>query len=300
LSINHQLILAGVTTLSGTITAPQPRRILVHSTGYGPKGSIKKLEMVVNQSLFDFDAPAILTMRGADNCTASTFSTGSSGAKNYSGVDNAGAEGQLPTFAVSGCDVSNTDAGISKHDTVVDPEIAYLDNSTPPAGTTVATLPVQTPSFLNTADDARALLNQLQADAVSQGRYFQPAPGTEYTVSSTNTSPTMMTFVDGDRQLTGGSGLLVVTGNLDMSGNPSFSGVILVLGGGTVNRDGGGNGNVYGAMVVASFNRNGNSGFKAPIFNTNGGGNSTMQYDSVAFSKAMGAAGVTVGGVREY
>ena len=109
-----------------------------------------------------------------------------------------------------------------------------------------------------------------------------------------------MTFVDGDCNLTGGSGLLVVTGDLEMGGNPNFSGVILVLGTGTVNRDGGGNGNVYGAMVVASFNRNGNSDFKAPAFNTNGGGASTMQYDSVAFSKAMGAAGVAVGGVREY
>lgn len=301
LSINN---LAGggpggvVTALSATIIAPQPRRILVHATGYGPKGAIKKLEMELNQSIFDFDAPATLTMRGADNCSPLTFNTGSSGAKSYSGLDNSGVEAQLPTFAVSGCDLAAASSGISKPNTVVSPQLSYLDSSTPPSGTSAT--PVQTPSFLQTADDARTLLNQLQADAQSQGRYFQPAPGTQYTVSDSNTSPNSITFVDGNCNLTGGSGLLVVTGDLEMAGNPNFSGVILVLGTGTVNRDGGGNGNVYGAMVVASFDRNGTGGFLAPSFNTNGGGNSTMQYDSVAFSKAMGAAGVAVGGVREY
>src|SRR6185295_15794979 len=53
------------TALTSTLTAPQPRRILVRSTGYGPKGAIKRLEMVLNQSAFDFEAPAVLTMRGS-------------------------------------------------------------------------------------------------------------------------------------------------------------------------------------------------------------------------------------------
>jgi hypothetical protein len=53
-------------------------------------------------------------------------------------------------------------------------------------------------------------------------------------------------------------------------------------------------------MVVASFSRTGTGGFLAPSFNTNGGGNSTMQYDSLAVSRAMGAIGAAPGGVREY
>ncbi|HEX8847390.1 MAG TPA: hypothetical protein VF791_22290 [Pyrinomonadaceae bacterium] len=300
LSINSQLVLGGLTSLSATVTAPQPRRILVQATGYGPKGAIKKLEMVLNNGLFDFDAPATLTMRGSDNCNAMTFDTGSSGSKIYSGMDNASTEAQLPAFAVSGCDVATANSGVKKPETVEDPEIAYLDNSSLPAGTTVSTVEVPTPDFLETAEEARKTLNELQETAEGSGRYFSAPPGGAYTVSTANTKPDMLTFVDGDCELEGGSGLLVVTGNLSMSGNPSFNGVILVMGAGTVNRDGGGNGNVYGALVVASFNRHGNGGFSAPVFNTNGGGNSTMQYDSLAVTRALSALGVSVGGVREY
>ena len=41
-----------------------------------------------------------------------------------------------------------------------------------------------------------------------------------------------------------GAGLLIVTGKLLMKGNPSFKGLILVMGEGYVERDGGGNGNI--------------------------------------------------------
>lgn len=46
-----------------------------------------------------------------------------------------------------------------------------------------------------------------------------------------------------------------------MSGTFSFSGFILVVGNGAMNRNGGGNGNIYGAIAVAHFNSNGNRGF---------------------------------------
>ena len=90
-----------------------------------------------------------------------------------------------------------------------------------------------------------------------------------------------LTFVDGDVDLgpgNQGTGLLVVTGNVTMHGNTSFDGVILVLGGGTVNRNGGGNGTISGGIIVAKFDSTGD--FQAPTFTTNGGGNSTIQYDS--------------------
>jgi hypothetical protein len=85
-----------------------------------------------------------------------------------------------------------------------------------------------------------------------------------------------------------------------MNGGPSFDGVILVLGTGVVQRDGGGGGNTFGAMVIASFNRT-SGNFTAPTFNTaNGGGDSTIQYDSLAVSRAMSAIGATPGGIREF
>jgi hypothetical protein len=299
LSINHPTTSGGVTSLTSTITAPQPKRILVRSTGYGPKGAVKRLEMVMTQSVFDFDAPAVLTVRGSDNGTAMTFDIGSSNAKTYSGADHAGAEIQLPTFAVSGSDVTTADEGIKKESTVADPEIGYLDNSTIPSGVVVPTIQVETPDFLKTAKDARDALSALQTTAYNMGNYHAPASGTEYTVSASNTTATGVTFVDGDCNLDGGSGLLVVTGKLNMKGNPNFSGVILVLGSGVVERDGGGNGNVYGAMVVAKFDRT-SGDFGAPSFKTNGGGTSLIQYDSLAVSRALGAIGAAPGGIREY
>jgi len=299
LSINHPTASGGFTSMTSTVTAPLPKRILVRSTGYGPKGAIKRLEMVLTQSVFDFEAPAVLTVRGSDNGTAMTFNIGSSNAKTYSGADHAGAEIQLPTFAVTGSDVTTADEGIKKESTVADPEIGYLDNSTLPVGTVIPTIQVETPDFLKTAKDARDALSALQTTAYNMGRYHAPASGSEYTVTASNTTATGITFVDGNCNLEGGSGLLVVTGNLNMHGNPSFSGVILVLGTGVVNRDGGGNGNIYGAMVVANFNRT-SGDFGAPSFNTNGGGNSLMQYDSLAVARALGAIGAAPGGIREY
>ena len=85
-----------------------------------------------------------------------------------------------------------------------------------------------------------------------------------------------------------------------MNGNPSFNGLILVLGAGDVERDGGGNGDILGAMAVARFNQNGNGPFLAPTFNTNGGGNSDMKYDSNAVRQATNVAGLRVLGVHEY
>jgi len=90
-----------------------------------------------------------------------------------------------------------------------------------------------------------------------------------------------------------------VTGNLTLNGNPSFEGLILVLGGGHVIRNGGGNGDIYGAISVAKFNVNGNGGFQAPYFDTSGGGNSLMQYDSDAVRKALNISGPRALGVHE-
>ena len=85
----------------------------------------------------------------------------------------------------------------------------------------------------------RAFLADQKANAMGQARYFS-----EFSGDSGSTSNPAFTFVDGDCSLSGGAGLLIVTGNLTMSGNPSFSGLILVLGGGHVQRNGGGNGDV--------------------------------------------------------
>lgn len=297
------------TQLTATVGAPDPKRLVVRSIGFGPRQSRRQLEMILNRSNFEFEAPATLTMQGAGDCSPMTLDTGSSGAKDYSGHDLNNPTDQRPAIAVPPCDVQEADDGIKKHDTVANPEIGVLGNGTPTAGTTTTepTTPVGTPSFLQSADAARDYLNSLEATARSQGRYFKPAAGTSRTVNDGTSTNPAFTFVDGDCELEGGAGILVVTGNLNMSGNPDFDGIILVLGEGSVNRNGGGDGNIYGALVVAAFDRtwpadenNQPHPFLAPVFNTNGGGNSNLQYSSLAISRAFAALGSSVAGVREF
>jgi hypothetical protein len=217
-----------------------------------------------------------------------------------------GVDPPRPAIAVTACDYDNAVAGTKKPDTVSGPpQIGILDNGT--ASGSMSTEGVETPGFLENADKARQYLNELEATARSQGRYFDPASGTPMSGSFGTTANPAFTFIDGDCDLDGGAGMLVVTGNLNMSGNPSFEGIILVLGEGSVNRDGGGGGEINGSMVIAKFARtwpasenNIEHPFLAPAFNTNGGGNSTLQYSSTAVARAMNLlSGPRVAGVAE-
>ena len=279
------------TAIPARVTSPDPKRLLVKSYGFGPQGSEKRLELMVSRANFEFDAPAGVTIRGADDCSPLDLDTGSSGAKWYSGIDYSGVDPQRPSFAVSPCDADDAAAGIVKHDTVVDPEIGTLEDDA--SGANV----VEQPSFLDNANKARAYLNGLQAKAQSIGRYFKPGTGSSMTITDSVDSP-MFTFVDGDCTLLDGSGFLVVTGTLTMRGNTNFKGSILVLGDGVLLRDGGGNGEILGGITIAKFGRT-SGDFMSPTFHTNGGGNSNVQYDSAAIGRSIGS-GTNVSGIREF
>lgn len=302
----------GSVPVQASITAPEPKRVLVRSTGLGPKGAQKVLEMLITRANLDFEAPATLTMRGASDCSGMTFSTGSSNAKEYTGQDLNNKDPQRPAFAVTACDYNEAVDGTKKGGTIKGPpQVGILDNGV--AAGDMTTAPVETPDFLTTPDKARKYLNELEARAHLEGRYVSPASGTSTTVSSGTLDNPVFTFVDGDCELTGGAGLLVVTGNVNMSGNTSFEGIVLVLGEGSVNRNGGGNGDINGSMVVAKFQRtwplseddpaipnNVEYPFLAPTFNTNGGGASTMQYSSIAVARALAMLGSPrVSGIAE-
>jgi hypothetical protein len=281
----------GTTAIPAKVTSPDPKRLLVKSYGFGPQGAEKRLEMMVSHANFEFEVPAGFTVHGPADCSPFSFDTGSSGTKTYSGIDHAGVEPQRPAFAVTPCDVDDVNAGIKKPDTVVDPEIGVLGDDDTTSGM------VETPSFLDNADRARAYLNALQIKAQATGRYFKAASGSKVTVNDSLNTP-MFTFVDGDCTLTNGSGFLVVTGKLTIRGNTNFKGAILVLGQGELIRNGGGNGNIYGGIAIAAFDRTAGD-FRSPTFETNGGGDSTIQYDSTALKNGIGS-GMNVSGVREF
>jgi len=275
------------TSIPAKVTSPDPKRLLLKSYGFGPQGAEKRLELMVNREYLDVELVAGVLLRGADDCTPLDLDTGSSGAKYYSGIDYSGVDPQRPSFAVSPCDQDDADAGIKKHDTVADPEIGLLKDDAE------ASDDVEQPSFLDSTAKARTYLNSLQSKAQTLGRYF--SDGT--TINDSLTAG-QFTFVDGNATLTSGSGLLVVTGKLTMRGNADFRGVILVLGQGELERDGGGNGDILGGITIAKFNRT-SGDFLAPIFHTDGGGNSNVQYDSASVRNAQ-SSGMNVSGIREF
>ena len=279
------------TAVPAKVTSPDPKRLLLKSYGFGPQGAEKRLELMVTKAYFEFESPAGVTLRGADDCSPLSLDTGSSGTKYYSGIDAAGVDPQRPAFAVTPCDEDDAEAGIIKPDTVDDPEIGLLGDDDTTPGT------VETPSFLDSANKARAYLNGLQSKAQSLNRYFKPATGSSMTINDSINSG-MFTFVDGDCTLTNGSGVLVVTGTLTMRGHTNFKGIILVLGQGVLIRDGGGHGDILGGITIAAFGRNAGN-FTSPTFQTNGGGNSNVQYDSSAVKMGLGS-GSNVSGVREF
>lgn len=281
---------------NGTLRAAdptyRPNRIQVQSTGFGPKGSVKNMEMIVQKTHFDFEPSAMLMMRGAEDGTAAvmSFDIGSSNAKYYSGHDNAGSGVNLPTFGVTNpADLGIANDAITKGATVADVKTAQMGMG-------------DLPSWLHTADAARSFLNDMQMVARSMGRYYTTFSGMAGSIADPK-----FTLVNGNATLDGGAGLLIVTGNLVLNGNPSFNGIVLVLGEGTINRNGGGNGNIHGAIYVARFARswpaseNGQPHpFLAPTFHTNGGGNADLRYDSVAVQQAKDALGDIVRDIREY
>jgi hypothetical protein len=269
----------------------KPKRIKVQAFGFGPRGSMKQMEMVVERVEFDFEAKAALAMRGADdNVTPMIFTIGDSAAKDYSGHDFTGGQPALPSFGVThAVDKTVAEDAITKGSTV-EPEQVHI-------------VPISDfPKFLQTADNARMFLNYMQAVSRSMGRYF-----TSFSGSAGTTAAPELTFVNGNCTLTGGAGMLIVTGNLVLNGNPNFNGIVLVLGNGFMERDGAGNGVILGTTYVARFARswpaseNGQPHpFLAPTFITNGTGNADLRFDSPSVQTGRDVLGTIVRDVREF
>ena len=244
------------------VVSGEPSRLLLRVTGFGPKGARKELELIVKRTNFDYTPQCVICVRSADDGSPVNFTTGESAAKDYTGEDRAGG-GTLPVFGATNPADTTIQINAANKNTVSDPVASTINMSS-------------LPSWLQNANEARGFLADQKVNAINQGRYFGSFSGT----SGTEANP-VFTFVDGDCDLDGGAGLLIVTGKLLMKGNPSFKGLILVIGDGYVERDGGGNGDIYGAMFVARFNKNGGP-FLPSTFITNGGGTSKVQNDSTA------------------
>ncbi|HYJ85208.1 MAG TPA: hypothetical protein VEW46_04070 [Pyrinomonadaceae bacterium] len=274
----------------------RPTRLIIQSHGYGPKGAIKRLEMVVKFGAFDFTPPASITLPGGPGID---LNLGDSGDSEFSGNDlGTPPQTAIPPIAVASDNVATTQ-------TVID---GMEDDQVSPntAGTLTES---NTPTFLQSAQAARDFLAERREEARTSGRLFATKGEAEDSEGGlgTTTNP-VLTFIDnygGDPVVLGpnhqGSGMLIVTGVLETDGTTDFEGLILVMGEGRLERDGGGDGLLRGAIVVAKFDPNGiEDEFGPPALVIDGGGTSKISFDSLWVRKAMEVSGLRVIGIREY
>ena len=125
-------------------------------------------------------------------------------------------------------------------------------------------------------------LLRTEADAHYVGSVTNPSAG--------SAGSPQITFIDGDfNQGQGnfsGSGIMVVNGNANLSGTPSFEGLLIVLGNYTVS--GGGRGVFSGALLVSPYgvNSSGEPAYSTANLDFSGGGNATYLYNATSLDTA--------------
>lgn len=289
LTPNAPNVSGGVTVIGGSMSQTEPFRVVITATGYGPRGAKKILEATVQKNFFNgMTAPATLMLVGP--ATGAIFEPGSSTVTEYSG-DDVASNVIIPAIG-----------------TTNDPNLAlvmdkvYTGPPHPFNGTVIGTpanVAPELPFWLQNSTNLNGTIQSLKLTATASGRYY--ASGVTPPNIGDNATARGITYVDGDLELTGsGGGLLIVTGKLTLLGNFSFNGLIIVTGAAGVDRRGGGTGTLQGNIVVAPYNpANVNAGFLPPIYDLSGGGNSGVVYNSSSVSNGMVAVSNFILGVAE-
>ena len=303
--------------LNGTIRAANPNykpsRLQIQVAGFGSKSARKNMEVIVNRFTLNYDVNQLIQMPN-DSGDPINFNPGSSNVTSISGVDAFGNPlPTLPPIGVSNSDYTGTNNIIDG--CAADGTSCHGNGPNITPGDPVVLTSANTAEFLKSVKAARTFLygtEGMMAAAVREGRYFSTGQAAIDSADGlgANNPDGVLTFVDGDLVLgpahgsatLSGQGTLIVTGTLTLDGNFNFDGVIMVLGAGKVLRSGGGNGNIYGAIFVAKFDRTGADTdlFKAPTFDVSGGGTANIQYNSEEVDKAKQVGGHKVGAVREF
>lgn len=272
----------------------QNERVMITGVGAGPGGSFEVVQAIVEPFTLLPEVPAAaLTLLGP----SPVYDNGSSNAQSHSGDDcgipggafapivgTVSSDANAATITgASRLDAAHFNSGtFSGEDTFAD-----LTNPAEPivAGAGHGTIaPVWT--------DCEALKAMVEQLALAADYYCNTD------VSSCSfpvTSPDSIVFIDGDLSNTpsgANSGVLVVTGQLTYSGNSGWDGIVLVIGEGSLLRNGGGGGSPSGAVVLANIDptpagpradksdwcSTDPDGFGQVSYHTNGGGNSDVQW----------------------
>lgn len=294
---------SGNNIITGTVTSPEPIRLLIRSTGFGPRGSEKRLEAIVQKDSFNgLTAPATLTLVGPPStsspATTFMFNPGSSNVTVYSGDDVVSTD-IIPPIGTT--NPTNLD--------VVEDSVSGLPPH-PFNGTVIGSpsdISGEMPDWLRNPANLDATVQQLANVARSSGRFF--ANGVQPANFGNNATGQGITFCDGNCTFGGlGGGIMVVTGKLTLNGNFHFNGLIIVTGQAGVDRSGGGNGTIQGNIVIAPYvgsrvedtvAPSASDSFLSPQYNLSGGGNSTVVYNSQTVNNGLIAVSNYVLGVVE-
>jgi hypothetical protein len=282
----------GETSINVSMTPTEPTRVVVRAVGYGPRGARKELETVVQKNFFNgLGAPATLTLIGPKTKTGSPnfmFEPGNSQNVTYSG-DDVVSNLLIPSIGTTTDDNLTTVEGVVLCGKKCKSNIAGF-----PANVTD-----EMPFWLKNARNLDDTLESLKLVAKASGRYY--TAGQTPPNFGDNLNARGITFVDGDVSISGaGGGILVCTGKLTLNGGFDFNGLIIATGPEGVRRSGAGNGEIHGNMVVAPYDKaNVAGGFLPPQFDTRGGGNSEMRYNSSSVANGMLAVSNFVQGVAE-
>jgi hypothetical protein len=264
-------------------------RLRVTSMGAGPDRSVAVVDAVLER--FQVPAiPATITILGPN----ALFDGGSSNAKIYAGDDcyhsasYTGIPGlHVPVVGVIGASsVSSAASGVRKPN-------SYFSGASTGTATVRDLSGVIDPSWLD-CDYLRRLASSVRAAADHVCTASSPCNHWASTTIHT------VTFVDGDVSNVSGKGILWVTGELTMRGNDSWEGIVFVVGEGSFQRSGGGNGRTYGGTVVADLAgpdgifetgddcSGANGGFRQATYDASGNGT----HDTVFCSSAISQAGL--------
>jgi hypothetical protein len=290
------------TQITGTMTAPEPIRLLIRSTGFGPRGAQKQLETIIQKNYFnELSAPSPLTLIGPNTSSNGNFvfNPGTSTGTVYNGKD-VHLKAFLPPIGVT----NDTNLATVDYELTHPPPNKYNGS----IFGIVSNVYDELPYWLQSPKNLDMTLNQLKEAAKASKRYFgpgvpQPANG-DY---GNNNNATGITYIDGNLEFSQtGGGILIVTGALTFKGGFNFNGLIIVTGANGINRTGGGSGVLQGNMVVAPYNAAGVSCvlnnptcFLAPKYDISGGGGSEIVYNSNNVANGLGALSNFVKGIAE-
>lgn len=262
---SYQVYLTNDSVDGVTSTTDTNGVVTLTSLGTGPNGSQAVVQATVGKLIDMPDLPGAISLPGPNVL----FAGGSSNASGYAGGTS------HPAVAVDNS---------TSLTTTVNAIHGPPDRSTCYTGTGGSPSVVET-SFPDPWGNVQKLKDAYDT-LRSVADYVLDGNGTDASVDLSG----KIAVINGDFTISGnhsGSGILVVTGKLTLCGNFSYNGLILVMGKGELLRNGGGNGTINGGIFVANISgadgdisTTADNAFGSPDFNTNGGGNTDIWFDS--------------------